>query len=264
MFNNLIESSSHRGEFRRRGSFFLITTASYALLFVIAGVVSIYAYDARMEDQNLELATIMPLVDLPVPAPPKAVTPESPNPSRSAGNKQTVFERKEPIARLDQPSVAPDKISTTPNPGLPMPEHGTVVFNGRDSDPGQPEGSGSNTDNRNGANPNPVIVISEPPAPKPVPKPAVMTKGVITSEALLLPKPSYPEMAKQMRLQGKVTVQILIDETGKVVSARVLEGHPFFKQVSERAAYQARFSPTRLGDQPMKVSGVISYNFVLQ
>ncbi len=65
MFNNLIESSSHRGEFRRRGSFFLFTTASYALLFIIAGVVSIYAYDARMEDQNLELATIMPLIDPP-------------------------------------------------------------------------------------------------------------------------------------------------------------------------------------------------------
>src|SRR6266536_2622922 len=53
MFSNLIESSSHRSEFKRRGSFFLFTTASYALLFVIAGVVSIYAYDARMEDQSL-------------------------------------------------------------------------------------------------------------------------------------------------------------------------------------------------------------------
>ena len=67
MFNNLIESSSHGREFRRRGSFLLFTTMSYALLFVIAGVISIYAYDARMDDQNLELVTLMPLVDLPAP-----------------------------------------------------------------------------------------------------------------------------------------------------------------------------------------------------
>ncbi|MGH9971489.1 MAG: hypothetical protein ACREBG_27345, partial [Pyrinomonadaceae bacterium] len=65
MFNNLIESSSHRGELRRRGSFFLFTTAGYALLLVVAGVASIYAYDARLEDQSLEIVTMMPLVDLP-------------------------------------------------------------------------------------------------------------------------------------------------------------------------------------------------------
>ena len=80
MFSNLIESSSHGSEFKRRGSFFLFTTASYALLFVIAGVVSIYAYDARMEDQNLEIVTMMPLVDLPAPErPPQAARqPEIP------------------------------------------------------------------------------------------------------------------------------------------------------------------------------------------
>ena len=50
MFNNLIESTSHAGEFKRRGSFVLFTTATYVLLFVIGGVMSIYAYDARLED----------------------------------------------------------------------------------------------------------------------------------------------------------------------------------------------------------------------
>ena len=49
MFNNLIESTSHVQEFKRRGSFLLFTSATYALLFVITGVVSIYAYDAHLE-----------------------------------------------------------------------------------------------------------------------------------------------------------------------------------------------------------------------
>ena len=69
MFNNLIESSSHRSEFKRRGSFFLFTTATYALLFVIAGVVSIYAYDARLEDQNTEIVTLLSPVDFSTQAP---------------------------------------------------------------------------------------------------------------------------------------------------------------------------------------------------
>ena len=56
MFSNLIESSSHKKEFKRRGSFLLFTTATYVVLFVITGVISIYAYDARLEKQNLAVA----------------------------------------------------------------------------------------------------------------------------------------------------------------------------------------------------------------
>src|SRR5688572_33433066 len=59
MFTNLVESSSHTKEFKRRGSFFLFTTATYVVLFVITGVISIYAYDARLEEQNLELVSLL-------------------------------------------------------------------------------------------------------------------------------------------------------------------------------------------------------------
>src|SRR5436190_21733864 len=65
MFNNLIESSSHAREFKRRGSFVLITTATYVLLFMVAAVVSINAYDARLDDQNLEIVTMLNPVDFP-------------------------------------------------------------------------------------------------------------------------------------------------------------------------------------------------------
>ena len=62
MFNNLIESSSHTKELKRRGSFLLFTTFTYLVLFVITGVASIYAYDAHLEEQteSLELLTFVP------------------------------------------------------------------------------------------------------------------------------------------------------------------------------------------------------------
>lgn len=264
MFNNLIESSSHRSEFRRRGSFLLFTTASYALFFVIAGVASIYAYDARMEDQNVELATIMPLVDFPVPAPPD-VRPAAPATPNSGARQQDHYIRQNLTATVDNPQV-PDVITTTPNSGLPRPPQGVVELGNADVNPSQPGGSGSESGSGNVIRPNPVIPISEPPAPEPIPKPVpkVIRKSVINGDALVLPKPPYPPIAKQMGVQGTVNVQVLIDEKGNVISATPVSGNPLLVHVARKAAYQARFSPTLLGDQPVKVSGVITYNFVLQ
>src|SRR6185436_16829294 len=79
MFNNLIESTSHAKEFKRRGSFLLFTTATYVVLIVITGVVSIYAYDAHLDAQTtkLELLTFVPLLPAD-PAPPRATDPVRP------------------------------------------------------------------------------------------------------------------------------------------------------------------------------------------
>lgn len=87
---------------------------------------------------------------------------------------------------------------------------------------------------------------------------------MINGDAVSLPKPPYPPMAKQTGVHGTVNVQVLIDENGKVISATVVSGHPLLSHVAKQAALQARFSPTYLGDQPVKVSGVITYNFQLQ
>jgi protein TonB len=59
-------------------------------------------------------------------------------------------------------------------------------------------------------------------------------------------------------------VQVLIDENGNVVSAKAVSGHPLLQAVAVSAARQARFSPTKLSGQPVKVTGVIQYNFVAQ
>lgn len=260
MFNNLIESSSHRVELKRRGSFFLFTVASYALLFVITGVASIYAYDARMDDQDLEVVIMTP-VDFPTQ--PTHQPRQLQGPTNSLRNGQTFAERQVAMATVDQPEIRPDRISTTPNKNLPLPD-GPVSITGRDRDPEFPgPGFGRNGSAGVITSPATIEIVTPPPAPEQK-KPLVISKGPITGEAIVLPRPLYPEMAKQIRLQGRVNVQVLIDETGKVISAKAIDGHPVFRLVSQDAAYQARFSPTKLGDQAVKVSGVITYNFMLQ
>ena len=83
MFNNLIESSSHSRELKRRGSFLLFTTATYVVLFVITGVVSIYAYDAHLEQQaeQLELLTFVPPPAADAPQPVRNTIPRPENTS---------------------------------------------------------------------------------------------------------------------------------------------------------------------------------------
>jgi TonB family protein len=267
MFNNLIESSSHIGEFKRRGSFVLFTAVTYMLLFVVAGVASIYAYDARLEDQNTQIVTMLNPVELPA-AP--ATVPPGTSPSRGSTNRSTEVVREIAMSRVDDTRNVPQATSIVPNKNLPIPEHGTTYKIGdHDSGPIEPGGMGNT--NGPGTGPaigagSPVIDVGTPPPAVPVhrPAPRVISKGVITGLALALPKPAYPQIAKQAQAHGPVNVQVLIDETGKVVSAKAVSGHPLLLAAAQQAAFQARFSPTKLGDQPVKVSGMITYNFVLQ
>lgn len=86
--------------------------------------------------------------------------------------------------------------------------------------------------------------------------------GVINGKALDLAAPSYPQEARSARASGKVVVRVLIDESGKVIRACAIEGPNLLMKVSESAAYHSRFSPTQLAGTPVKVNGVIVYNFV--
>lgn len=265
MFNNLIESSSHAREIKRRGSFMLFTLATYLLLFVIAGVMSIYAYDVQLEDPASEIIVMLPPVDL-VPSQPTRPVRNAAPPNGNAG-KQRVPVRENPTASVNVPQVVPHSTSAEPNRNPSVPDSGLWERGNQNSDPGFAGTPGPVGTGGTGNNPAPVAIIDvEPPVPQPTPKPVprVISKGVITSQALALPKPNYPAIARQARVQGVVSVQVLIDENGKVISARTISGNPLLAGASQQAAYGARFSPTRLGDQAVKVSGVITYNFVLQ
>jgi len=66
-----------------------------------------------------------------------------------------------------------------------------------------------------------------------------------------------------MRTSGVVSVDVVLDETGKVVSATATSGPTILREAAVQAALKARFSPTKLSGQPVKVSGVINYKFAL-
>jgi protein TonB len=88
--------------------------------------------------------------------------------------------------------------------------------------------------------------------------------GILNGKALSLPAPAYPEMAKRTHATGTVEVEVVIDTNGKVISANAVKGHALLQAAAEMAAKQAKFTPTLLSGQPVKVTGVITYNFNLQ
>lgn len=264
MFNNLIESTSHAREYKRRGSFLLFTTGVYAVLLLLAGVASIYAYDARLEEQSLEVVRLISPQEL-VPEQPQPIERPNQPPRDTRTNDPGVTERAIAMLSVNHPESVPETISTTPNKNLPLPDHGTAIITGRDREAGSIAGPGAPIGGARVIQPAQVVTMPDPPPlPEPPRPPKVVSKGVITGLAVSLPRPAYPEMAKRIHLQGTVSVQVLIDEEGRVVSAKAVNGHPFLTAEAQRAALQARFSPTKLGGQPVKVSGVITYNFVMQ
>jgi TonB family protein len=95
-------------------------------------------------------------------------------------------------------------------------------------------------------------------------KRAPISGGVLNGKAITLPKPEYPADAQAAGASGTVVIQVTIDETGMVISTRAVSGHPMLQQAAINAAMQARFSPTSIMGEPVKVTGVITYNFVKQ
>jgi periplasmic protein TonB len=266
MFNNLIESSSHKREFKRRGSFFLFTVTAYTLLFAVGGIASIYAYDAQLDEQNAEI-TFLTFVPPPPLMPERPAGPTrptttnpNPNPHNTVASAPVLYEN------TTSPHTVPPTIETA---GHNLPVVGLGIRRGPVNNPLNTGPSGPGISGPGGPGPGkPTTVEVEipPPAavPTPAPKRTIVSRTILNSVAIYLPKPPYPAIAKQIHLSGSVSIQVLIDETGKVVSARTVSGSAMLAPAAEQAARQARFSPTMIGDSPVKVSGIIVYNFVMQ
>jgi TonB family protein len=148
------------------------------------------------------------------------------------------------------------------------------------------------TDYRVGRGKVTITEVGEAPetAPKPEPTPSVQSKsdtplpsqpppvqntgaapgddrapaegGFMNGKAVDLPKAVYPEEAKKSRASGTVQVQVLVDETGKVVSAKAIFGPEGLRDAAVKAAMRAKFKPTIIGGAPVKVTGILTYDFV--
>lgn len=88
---------------------------------------------------------------------------------------------------------------------------------------------------------------------------------ILNGRAISLPKPEYSEEARRQHASGTVIIKVTVDEFGKVTDAAdMCSGDPLLVKPSIGSALKARFTPTKLSGQPVKVSGVITYNYVVR
>jgi TonB family protein len=93
---------------------------------------------------------------------------------------------------------------------------------------------------------------------------AAIFGGKLNDKVLNLPRPEYPEIARAASASGTVAVEVTIDESGNVISAKAISGHPLLQAAAVSAARGAQFSPTKLNGEPVKVKGILSYDFVIK
>jgi protein TonB len=261
MFDNLVESSSHKDDISRKGSFVAATAIIYGVVLLAFFVAGIYWYDNHLGEMELELTTLV----APVPVPQQQKQDEPKQEAKPQKVEQNVDVRKELIADVTRTELVPKEVSAKASDVPPVRRGVTTVVGNESSNAANamPSGPGAGTVV---TAPAKVQIADEPPPPevKPTPPRAPISGGVLNGKAISLPKPAYPPIARAAHASGTVVVQVLIDENGNVVSAHAVSGHPLLQAVAVGAARQARFSPTKLSGQPVKVTGVIQYNFVAQ
>ncbi|HXG68805.1 MAG TPA: energy transducer TonB [Blastocatellia bacterium] len=257
MFDQLVESATVRKK-TKRWLYFTTTATVWMLGLMTMIVTGIFAYDARLDSQYEKLVFVAPQ--------PPIANPPAPNP----GPRPRAAQRQQMEGLISVPK-APETIAPpSKNPPIMPRDFGAI---GDDPvGPGGPPGlgpggpgisgisDGLNTGGRQIGPPPP-----PPPSPQPKPetatKPPVIRSSVIQGSAIRRVEPTYPPLAKAVGITGSVVVEVTIDESGAVASARVLSGHPLLRDVCLAAARGWRWKPTLLNGAPVKVVGTITFNF---
>jgi len=278
MLNQLIESKSSVSENKSRGGLMLTTFVLVVGLCLSAVTYSLFAKDLGTGIQELNLSTLIaPIAENAPPAPvQKQDTPEQFNAAKS-----TLPSRQANVLRIEESPIAPKDVSTMPNMQKARPVGNFLVADDLETN-GSPNSPFGNSDNKGisvggignsddselpTGNAEKSLTPPAPPITRTVeekiqkPKIPTVSGGVVNGKAKLLPKPIYTAAAKSVRATGAVNVQVMIDETGNVVSAKAIDGHPLLRMEAEKAARNAKFSPTLLTGQAVKVSGIIIYKF---
>jgi protein TonB len=275
MLEQLVESKNNSRETKTRGGFLLTTFMLVAILCFSAVLWSLFAMNVGIGDGELEIsslvAPIAPAQD--APPPPEPVQKQE-NTSPNAVSETT---RQTNTLRLDENPIIPTEISVVPNTQKARPKEPFTITNGAELTKNIPSGRTVNEERKgNGGGlgegePKTPVDTEKDDSPeikktivKETKQPTMVSKGVINGQAKSLPKPAYSAAAKLVRAAGEVNVQVTIDESGNVISAKAVSGHNLLRADAEKAARSAKFTPTYLSNQPVKVTGIIIYKFALQ
>ncbi len=254
MFDVLVESTSQRRG-ARTWVFFAASSVVWMAVLTVVSIAGVFAYDGKLDAEfdKIGLIAVVP----PAPAPP------APAPPRSADVRPVASDVMQAVTVAPR-EIAPPRVASPAGSGGPNAIPGGLGDGSPDGVPtGYPVGDviGSNvTDTRPAPPPEPPADpprVEERAAPAPQRPVSRILSGIATHRV----EPRYPQIAAAAGIKGDVVVEVVVSETGQVISTRVLSGHATLRIAAEQAARQWRFTPTILGDRPVKVVGTITFAF---
>jgi periplasmic protein TonB len=255
MFDKLVESTNVRPQ--GRSKFYIAISAIYGVSLMALGILTIMWFNPMPAEAYERIGMIAP--------PP----PMAPRPVEVIMQRAAVAPRN--LAPTSIPKEFINPLLVKPAPPVTRNVHTIVggLENNSNVQVAPPAyiGNGS-ADEAPMPIPTPKTTPAPTPRPEPITtptpsKPKTVVSDMLPSKAIKKIQPPYPAIARSARVQGSVTVQVLISEEGRVVSASTVNGHPLLLDASLQAARQWVFSPTTLNGQAVKVSGVLTFNFTL-
>ena len=254
MFNKLIISTNERRK-GRIAKFFCGTSAIYAMVIVGVLALSVVVSNPRLADTSEHMLALI----TPPPGPPP--------PTQRNNTPPPVMPRNDPmqIRNLDEvindpaPKIkpAPPNLSTFNGDVVP----GTVDYGPVATGPGV---LGSNAHGDTTAPPPRPVEQPHPVPQVDTTQPVRLPSTVLQGKAIERRTPNYPPLARQIHLSGSVSVEVMLTLDGRVETARAISGHPLLVTAAVEAARGWRFEPTLLNGTPVRVSGVIVFNFTMQ
>jgi protein TonB len=258
MFNKLVISTNEKRK-KRIARFFCGTAVIYAAVTTGVLALTVAVSNPRLADGGERAMTLL------TPPPPPAPASVAPHQEAAPFHPAAAPDPRNP-APLDDVIKAP--VPTIPQVNAPSVEGDPHAVGGIEGVNGGP-GVGVPGAALNIGDPTPPPRAVEPPHPAPVAPvdtshPLRLPSKVLQGKALERHKPDYPALARQIRLEGSVSVEVVIGPDGRVEAARAVNGHPLLISAAVQAAALWRFQPTLLNEVPVRVTGVIVFNFSLQ
>jgi protein TonB len=260
MFDQLVESSLNRKR-TRRWKCFTATAMVWVAALAVVVVGGVVAYEGRLSD-----ISDVTHIGIAQPPPERGADSGRAQPKQKAAPKsvtqteELVSQTQTPVTIESQPT-GPPTVSVTPHF-----DEGSAIG---------PPGAGGGKDGVEGGDPRAErtehVERSEPPQPEKKTEeqppaqlqPVRKSGGVLQGSAISRVSPTYPPLARVSRTTGAVVVEVVVDESGNVISARALSGHALLREAAVFAAWRWKWKATLLSGVAVQVVGTITFNFTL-
>jgi periplasmic protein TonB len=246
MFDRLVESSREK-QGRHTGRYLIVTSLLYSIALIICSSLAVIGFTPALAEPLFLKTKFTP----PIPS-----VEQAPKVPKRPSNDRRIF-----MPPKDLPNTLPREVNLNDNDRLPS-------FAGPSLPPGSSTGLRHYDATADPIPPGPPATPKPTPKIEPVPEakhgPSKVSEGVLQGIAIKKVRPVYPAIAKQVKASGMVQVQVTIAEDGRVMEADIISGPPLLRSAALEAARQWLFSPTTLSKVPVKVQGILTFNFVLE